>query len=90
MFLPSTRDPDELFRDLGDAPDVLAAALNVDARELRWKLEEGGKDKHDWVNDLGEAYGRQRVLGALAELWVERHPDLVKVFEADLREALAS
>jgi energy-coupling factor transporter ATP-binding protein EcfA2 len=90
VFLPSTRDPDELFRDLGDAPDVLAAALNVDARELRWKLEEGGKDKHDWVNDLGRAYGRQRVLGALAELWVGRHPDLVKVFEADLREALES
>ncbi|WP_147301836.1 hypothetical protein [Microbacterium sp. AG157] len=75
-FLPDTGDPDELFRTLKDDPVALAEALHVDSAELQRKLDElEGEDAHDWVNRLGDVYGRPHVLTVLAACWAQAHPD---------------
>ncbi|WZH35581.1 MAG: hypothetical protein PIR02_12435 [Microbacterium enclense] len=75
-FLPETDDPDELFRTLKNDPVALAGALHVDSAELQRKLDElEGEDAHDWVNRLGDAYGRPHVLTVLAACWAQAHPD---------------
>lgn len=75
-FLPTDQDPDSLFRTLQESPAGLATSLGVDQRELQRKLDAmEGEDDHDWVNLLGEAYGRAHVLTVLAASWAERHLD---------------
>jgi predicted ATPase len=79
-FLPGD-EPDELFKSLAARLPELAVALSADEADLRRVLEavEGG-DSHDWVNRLGEEYGRQIALTALARLWVKQNPDAAKEF----------
>lgn len=85
-FLPETDDPDELFRTLKNDPGALAEALRVDAAELQRKLDElEGEDAHDWVNRLGDAYGRPHVLTVLAACWAQAHPDQSIRFAALVR-----
>jgi len=75
-FLPTDQDPDSLFRSLQESPDSLATALGVNQQELQRKLDAmEGEDDHDWVNLLGEAYGRAHVLAVLAASWAESHLD---------------
>ncbi len=85
-FLPSRDDPDELFRTLKDDPAALADALGVDEAELQRKLDDlEGEDSHDWVNLLGEAYGRPHVLTVLAASWARTHADESATFAALVR-----
>lgn len=75
-FLPSNDDPDDLFRTLKDDSTALAEALRVDQAELQRKLDDlEGEDAHDWVNRLGEAYGRPHVLTVLSTSWAQTHAD---------------
>ncbi|MET3511495.1 hypothetical protein [Plantibacter flavus] len=74
-FLPSDEDPDELFVSLGDDRGLLAERLGTDAADLdRFMDTLESEDAHDWVNLLGERYGRAHTLTCLARLWVEGHP----------------
>jgi hypothetical protein len=88
LFLPTGQDPDELFKSTGDDVEGLASRLNTAANGLKIFLDSiEGQDPHDWVNDLGQEYGRPSVLRALAELWVERNPESVEPFLKELKEA---
>lgn len=90
LFLPTEDDPDALFRTLRTDVAKLAERLNVPEGELaRFLDSKEGVDPHDWVNDLGEEYGRPRVLRTLAELWVESNETTVTSFLAELEQALA-
>lgn len=84
-FLPTDRDPDQLFRSLKDSPTDLATALSTTEVELQRVLATlEGVDDHDWVNDLGEVFGRQVTLAALARLWVSAHSDESNAFVEEL------
>lgn len=90
LFLPTNDDPDDLFKTSRDHVDDLALRLNVPIEELKAFLDSvEAFDPHDWVNDLGDRYGRQRVLRTLAESWVERHSGAVDSFLAELSTAIA-
>jgi predicted ATPase len=85
-FLPTHKDPDELFRTLKSDPAELAEWLGADADELRRRLDElEGADNHDWVNGLGETYGRAHVLTVLGARWVMTHPDEAQEFADAVR-----
>lgn len=89
MFLPTERDPDELFKSNRSDVASLASRLNATVQELKIFLDSiEGQDPHDWVNDLGHKYGRASTLRALSELWVERNMLSVEPFLASLRQAL--
>lgn len=76
FFLPTDDDPDDLFRSCEEDVSQLAYRLNVPVEELTLFLDSiEGRENHDWVNDLGERYGRQKVLRVLAEMWSENHAD---------------
>lgn len=84
-FLPTSTDPDSMFREARNAPHALAAALRrdlVDVERVLTRLE--GFDPHDWVNELGAEFGRQNTLGVLADLWVEANGELAAVFASEL------
>lgn len=71
VFLPTSHDPDVLYKMNGKDPNELAVRLNVPLDELVVFLDTlEGLDPHDWVNDLGKKYGRQKTLRVLAEMWV--------------------
>lgn len=85
LFLPTVHDPDELLRSVRIMPAALAERLKVPLGELQAALDAmEGMDRHDWVNGLGEQYGRARVLRCLAEVWVEENGDLVEEFSNSL------
>jgi hypothetical protein len=85
-FLPSDEDPDKLFRTLKGNPVALAEALRVDRQELQRKLDGlQGEDDHDWVNLLGEAFGRTHVLTVLATCWADAHVDAAQAFATRVR-----
>ncbi len=87
LCLPTSNDPDELLKRAGaDVPD-LARRLNVPSGELtRFLDSQEGLDAHDWVNGLGLRYGRQVVLKALAESWVEKNAFEVEPFLKMLKD----
>lgn len=88
LFLPTEQDPDQLFRTVGSDIASLASRLNIPPGELSRFLDSlEGKDPHDWVNDLGDHYGRVIVLRVLAELWVEGNPQIVGPFLDGFRKA---
>jgi len=73
------------FKQPAGVPDKLAAKLHEPEACLIRLLETlEGKDPHDWVNDLCDEYGRQRVLGALTDLWCEENPEIVREFGDEL------
>lgn len=85
IFLPTEGDPDGLYRSAKNRAVDLADRLHVPEGELRRFLDSReGVDSHDWVNDLGEKYERQRVLRVLAEIWVEEHPEDVALFHREI------
>lgn len=85
IALPTDDDPDALFKGLTAAPARLAERLAVSVDELSRRLDSlEGSDPHDWVNGLGDEFGRQRVLHALAELWCDEHPESVWQFGEEL------
>lgn len=87
LFLPTTEDPDELFKTARNDVPQLAQRLNVSSTELDQFIDGlQGKDVHDWVNDLGEEYGRTKVLRILAEQWVENNPENVNIFLSEIRK----
>ncbi|MHC9295974.1 AAA family ATPase [Mycobacterium sp. LTG2003] len=84
MFLPGDSDPDTLMKSL-DVTD-LAEALSVDTARLEVFLDSiEGADVHDWINKLGDEYGRQFVLRTLSVSWCEKNPESVAEFLAQLR-----
>lgn len=86
-FLPTGSDPDALFRSLKDDPTRLATALMVDEATLRRQLDDlEGENDHDWVNLLGENFGRAHVLTVLASLWADSNRDEAKTFSAQIRK----
>jgi energy-coupling factor transporter ATP-binding protein EcfA2 len=90
LFLPTTSDPDQLFLTNGDNTNELAIRLNVPEQELKLFLDgKHGLDAHDWVNDLGDKYGRQKTLRVLAEMWVENHAPLADAWYRELVKALS-
>jgi len=85
VFLPTSKDPDTLFQAAARDPARLADRLGVDPNSLQLLLDAiEADDVHDWVNKLGDRYGRPNALRALATLWVEANPNAVKEFVADL------
>lgn len=89
LFLPTGDDPDVLFRTLRVGVTMLAERLNVPEEELARFLDSiEGLDAHDWVNDLGQEYGRARTLRTLAELWVDTNEEIVASFLQELEQAL--
>lgn len=89
IFLPTDLDPDDLF--VANKADLseLAFRLNVPHQELVVYLDTlQGSNSHDWVNDLADKYGRQKVLRALAEMWVEGHPAESAAWFQELSTAL--
>ncbi|MFD6699399.1 MULTISPECIES: hypothetical protein [unclassified Microbacterium] len=88
-FLPTEMDPDFLFRTLKAVPADLARALGVEPGALQRKLDDlEGEDDHDWVNQLGEAYGRPHVLTALASHWASLNPEDAKTFAQAVKDAI--
>ncbi|WP_140449463.1 ATP-dependent nuclease [Curtobacterium flaccumfaciens] len=72
-FLPTGGDPDAMFRDAVNAEN-LSARLDVPVEQIRAFLGSiEGQEDHDWTNKLGEEYGRNRTLAALADGWVSEH-----------------
>ncbi len=91
VFLPTTSDPDALFWSLRLRPAELAAWLNISVEDLQLQLDRlEGQDVHDWVNQMGDRFGRQRTLSTLAELWCEHHPQEVSEFVSSLPTSLAT
>lgn len=89
IFLPTDRDPDDLFKGLVADPGRLATRLQTnEATVIFWLDALEGSDKHDWVNGLCDKHGaRGTVLDALADLWVAAHPEECKTFIADVDAA---
>lgn len=84
-FLPTDDDPDSLFKTLADRPDELSAALGTSPAQLREHLDTlAGQDPHDWVNNLGEIFGRAHTFASLATLWCALNPDQVSSALNDL------
>ena len=46
-----------------------------------------GSDPHDWVNRLGDEYGRPQVLQALPAVWAELNPEAASAFVTELQAA---
>lgn len=89
LFLPTAEDPDDLFKTARTDVPELAKRLNVPEGELSLFLDsKEGMDSHDWVNDLGEHYGRQQVLRTLAEMWVANNEAVANSFLDELRGVL--
>ncbi|MGW6005218.1 ATP-binding protein [Oerskovia enterophila] len=89
LFLPTDMDPDELFKSLRSNCADLAQRLRVPEVELQRRMDLlEGENPHDWVNELGDVYERQRVLRTLAELWVDQNQSLAVKFTDDLRKVL--
>ena len=90
LFLPTSDDPDKLFVTNGANTSELARRLNVPELELQLFLDgKQGLDAHDWVNDLGVKYGRQKALRVLAEMWVENHTQMAEEWHMELVKALS-
>jgi len=88
IFLPSTSDPDSLFVSAHD-PAVLATRLGKTTEEVARVIETfEGRDAHDWVNGVADAFDRGVVLSTLASLWVENNAQLASQFQGELRSAL--
>lgn len=88
IFLPSASDPDSLFVSAHD-PTVLATRLGKTTGEVARVIETfEGRDAHDWVNGLADAFDRGVVLSTLASLWVEGNAQLAGEFHGELRSAL--
>jgi energy-coupling factor transporter ATP-binding protein EcfA2 len=86
-FLPTDADPDSLFRTLKEDPARLAGALMVDEPVLQRRLDDlEGENDHDWVNRLGETFGRPLVLTVLSHLWADNHSEGSKKFAAEVRK----
>lgn len=89
VFLPTNDDPDALFKSLANQLDELSNALGAPSDQLAEVLDElEGEDRHDWVNRLGERYGRQHVLIRVADLWVRLHPLEAAAFLEDIKAGL--
>ncbi|WP_143757356.1 ATP-binding protein [Clavibacter michiganensis] len=87
IYLPTLEDPDFLMKSLRLMPQLLADALVTPLSEMQRYLDTiEGEDPHDWVNKLGEQYERQRVLRALAALWVANHETDATAFVAEVRK----
>lgn len=85
VFLPSKTDPDTLFQDAASDPTKLAGRLGANPTSLQLTLDSiEADDAHDWVNSLGERYGRPNALRIVATLWVEQNPESTAIFAADL------
>ncbi|WP_313278049.1 ATP-dependent nuclease [Timonella senegalensis] len=86
VFLPTQQDPDDLFRTLKSDPRLLSESLQVDVSELERKLDSlEGVDSHDWVTSLGNEYGRENVLSALARSWTSMNAAHASEFVRELR-----
>lgn len=84
-FLPTSADPDSMFREARNDPETLADALGRDLAEVERTLARlEGLDAHDWVNGLSDEFGRQRTLAVLAELWVMANGDAAAAFAVGL------
>lgn len=87
-FLPTEQDPDELMQGLACEVERMAARLHTTEGRLRPFLASiEGEDCHDWVNKLGEEFGRPQVLQALPALWAELHPEETHAFVQELLAA---
>lgn len=88
VFLPTEQDPDELMRGLASEVERIAEMLYTTESRLRPILSSiEGEDHHDWVNKLGEEFGRPQVLRALPTLWAQLHPDETESFVDELLSA---
>lgn len=88
LFLPTESDPDSLLKDAADS-HALASRLGISADEITREIQaREGMDPHDWVNQLGDRFGRPRFLAAVAEVWVEHNPELTEEFIKELNQAL--
>jgi energy-coupling factor transporter ATP-binding protein EcfA2 len=87
LCLPTSLDPDTLFRDLASDVPALAAALNQPELKVHAALDAlQGTDEHDWVNGICARLGaRTTVLNAMAQLWVANHRADSDKFLQDLR-----
>lgn len=85
VFLPTSLDPDSLLKGLAAASDSVAKYLSTDTVTLDQLLDSiEGLDPHDWINSMGEEFGREFTLKQLSSLWCETHPEEVEKFAASL------
>lgn len=86
LFLPTAQDPDTLFQAAVVAdPAKLAGRLGTDETSLRLLLDAiEAADPHDWVNQLGDRFGRAIVLRGLATLWAEANAESAETFVVQL------
>lgn len=88
VFLPTHDDPNDLLRTLVSTPDELAARLGVTEERVRRVLQRlEGIDKHDWLDDFADEFGRLQVLAVLAFAWANYHPDEAEAFDKELNAA---
>ncbi|WAC57551.1 ATP-dependent nuclease [Gordonia sp. SL306] len=88
VFLPTVKDPDTLFMDLRADKPAIAHSLGTSVAPLSEFLDSiEGQDPHDWVNSLGERYGRQFALRQLSALWCSQNPAEVEPFVTQLQSA---
>ncbi|OMC28949.1 hypothetical protein A5740_19110 [Mycobacterium sp. GA-1841] len=75
---------------LADSTDDLVIALGAASRQaLEEQIESlAGEDVHDWVNKLGDIYGRQQVLTRLAALWSANNTDECNKFVEELKQGI--
>lgn len=86
IFLPTADDPNVLLKSLAGEREVLANRLGVLLAHLSEKLDGlEGEDVHDWLDLLGEEFGRQLVLTSLSALWAENHYDEAVAFVSELQ-----
>jgi predicted ATPase len=85
VFLPTDKDPDELFRTLANESAELALRLGVTEEQLLARLDVlRTVEKHDWVKEMRAAFGSQTALEVLARLWAQKHPNKAKELVRDL------
>ena len=88
VFLPTNEDPDVLCtQGLADEAAIAEKLMTTEERLRPFLASIEGEDCHDWVNKLGEEYGRPLVLQALPALWAELHVEETEAFVAELRAA---
>lgn len=86
LNLPGELDPDEAFMAMPNVAAALSEVSGVPLRDLLLFLGTlEGADAHDWVNRLGDRFGRPKVLAGLGRVWASQNAHLAREFVTSLR-----
>lgn len=91
IFLPTHSDPDNLFKTIKGLPELLVEKLASTPETVSDALDNvSGFDPHDWTNELGETFGKERFLDTVAQLWVSQNENEARDFTRQFRNAMRS